>query len=182
MVETFYDVLRRQGISRRSFMKFCSLTAAALGLGPEIAPQMAYALETKPRVPVLWLHGLECTCCSEAFHPLGPSARVKDVVLSMISLDYDDTHHGGGRPSGRGDRRRNQVKNTRANIFWLSRAIRRSTKTACICIDGGKPFVEKLKWMARGRLRDHCLGRLRVLGLRAGRQARTRRRPCRSTR
>ena len=74
MPETFYDVLRRQGVSRRSFMKFCSLTAAALGLGPEIAPQMAYALETKPRVPVIWLHGLECTCCSESFirsaHPL----------------------------------------------------------------------------------------------------------------
>jgi len=90
MAETFYDVLRRQGVSRRSFIKFCSLTAAALGLAPEIAPQMAHALETKPRVPVLWLHGLECTCCSEAFirsaHPLA-----SDVILSMISLDYDDT-------------------------------------------------------------------------------------------
>jgi len=67
MTETFYDVLRRQGISRRSFLKFCSLTAASLGLGPEFAPTMAQALETKPRTPVLWLHGLECTCCSEAF-------------------------------------------------------------------------------------------------------------------
>src|SRR4051812_45151833 len=88
--ETFYDVIRRQGISRRSFLKFCSLTAASLGLGPAFAPRIAYAMETKPRIPVLWLHGLECTCCSESFirsaHPL-----VKDVVLSMISLDYDDT-------------------------------------------------------------------------------------------
>jgi hydrogenase small subunit len=53
-------------------------------------PQIAHAMETKPRTPVLWLHGLECTCCSESFirsaHPLA-----KDVVLSMISLDYDDT-------------------------------------------------------------------------------------------
>ena len=48
------------------------------------------ALENRPRTPVLWLHGLECTCCSESFirsaHPL-----TKDVVLSMLSLDYDDT-------------------------------------------------------------------------------------------
>jgi Ni,Fe-hydrogenase I small subunit len=47
-------------------------------------------METKPRIPVLWLHGLECTCCSESFirsgHPLA-----KDVILSMLSLDYDDT-------------------------------------------------------------------------------------------
>ena len=43
-----------------------------------------------PAAAVIWLHGLECTCCSESFirssHPLA-----KDVVLSMISLDYDDT-------------------------------------------------------------------------------------------
>ncbi len=88
--QTFYDVMRRQGITRRSFLKFCSLTASALGLGPALAPRIAHAMETKPRIPVLWLHGLECTCCSESFirsaHPLA-----KDVILSMLSLDYDDT-------------------------------------------------------------------------------------------
>src|SRR3954447_13814062 len=86
-IETFYKVIRRQGITRRSFVKFCSLTAASLGLSPTVATQMAHALESKPRTPVIWMHGLECTCCSESFirsaHPL-----VKDVILSMISLDY----------------------------------------------------------------------------------------------
>ncbi len=38
MRETFYDVLRRQGVSRRSFLKFCSLTASALGMGSAMAP------------------------------------------------------------------------------------------------------------------------------------------------
>jgi len=88
-LETFYEVMRKQGITRRSFMKYCSLTAAAMGLGPEYVGQIAHAMETKPRTPLIWLHGLECTCCSEAFirsaHPLA-----KDVILSMISLDYDD--------------------------------------------------------------------------------------------
>ncbi|MBS1134813.1 MAG: hypothetical protein H6R02_1954, partial [Burkholderiaceae bacterium] len=28
MLETSYEVMRRQGITRRSFLKFCSLTAA----------------------------------------------------------------------------------------------------------------------------------------------------------
>ncbi|MEM1413130.1 MAG: twin-arginine translocation signal domain-containing protein, partial [Pseudomonadota bacterium] len=85
--ETFYDLFRQQGISRRSFTKFCSLTAASLGLGPAFAPRIARAMETKPRTPVIWLNGLECTCCSESFirsgHPLA-----SDVVLSMLSLDY----------------------------------------------------------------------------------------------
>jgi hypothetical protein len=65
-VETFYEVMRRQGITRRSFLKYCSLTATSLGLGPAFVPQIAHAMETKPRTPVLWLHGLECTCCTEA--------------------------------------------------------------------------------------------------------------------
>ena len=90
MNETFYDVLRRQGISRRSFLKFCSLTTASLGLSPTVAPQIAHALETKPRTPVIWIEGLECTCCSESFirsaHPLA-----KDAVLSLLSLDYHMT-------------------------------------------------------------------------------------------
>ena len=38
-METFYEVMRRQGISRRrSFLKYCSLTAASLGLGPAFVP------------------------------------------------------------------------------------------------------------------------------------------------
>lgn len=53
MVETFYEVLRRQGITRRSFLKFCSLTATSLGLGSAYAPRIAHALETKPRTPVI---------------------------------------------------------------------------------------------------------------------------------
>ena len=90
MFETQYEALRRQGISRRSFLQFCSLTAASLGIGSAGAKDIAEAMETKPRTPVIWLHGLECTCCTESFirsyHPVA-----KDLVLSMISLDYDDT-------------------------------------------------------------------------------------------
>ena len=87
----FYDVIRRQGITRRSFVQILQPDGGEPWTpGPVAATQMAHALETKPRIPVIWMHGLECTCCSESFirssHPL-----VKDVVLSMVSLDYDDT-------------------------------------------------------------------------------------------
>ena len=30
--ETFYQAMRRQGVTRRSFLKYCSLTATSLGL------------------------------------------------------------------------------------------------------------------------------------------------------
>ena len=88
--ETFYDVIRQRGVSRRDFLGFCAVTATMLGLGPGGVATVAHAMETKPRIPVLWLHGLECTCCSESFlrsgHPMA-----SEIVTTMISLDYDDT-------------------------------------------------------------------------------------------
>ncbi|MGX1152282.1 NiFe hydrogenase small subunit HydA [Bradyrhizobium ottawaense] len=141
--ETFYGVIRRQGITRRSFLKFCSFTAASLGLG---ASSIAHALETKPRVPVIWLHGLECTCCSESFirsaHPL-----IKDALLSMISLDYDHMIM-----AAAGHQAEAILEETRARYkggYVL--AVEGNpplNEGGMFCIDGGKPFVEKLTSMA----------------------------------
>jgi hydrogenase small subunit len=87
---TTYEVLERHGVSRRDFLNFCAMSAAWMGLDSSRIPEVVRALESKPRLPVLWLHGLECTCCSESFirssHPIA-----QDVILNMISLDYDDT-------------------------------------------------------------------------------------------
>lgn len=89
-LKTTYEVLRDHGVSRRDFMMFCTMTAAAIGLPMTAVGQVVDAMKTKPRLPVLWLHGLECTCCSESFirssHPIA-----QDVILNLISLDYDET-------------------------------------------------------------------------------------------
>jgi len=85
-----YEVLRAHGIDRRDFLKFCTAAAAAMGLEASMVPRVVAAMETKPRIPVIWLHGLECTCCSESFirssHPI-----VADIILDRISLDYTET-------------------------------------------------------------------------------------------
>jgi len=82
--------MREHGIERREFLRYCTMLAAALGLEASQVGEVVHAMETKPRIPVIWLHGLECTCCSESFlrssHPIA-----QDVVLNMISLDYDET-------------------------------------------------------------------------------------------
>ena len=44
MIETFYEVVRRQDISCHSFLKCCSLTATSLVLGPSFVPQIAHAM------------------------------------------------------------------------------------------------------------------------------------------
>ncbi|NTV92476.1 MAG: hydrogenase small subunit [Chlorobiaceae bacterium] len=87
--QSFAEIFRASGVSRRDFLKFCSLTSVYLGLSPSMVPSIVHAMEAKPRTPVIWLHGLECTCCSESFirssHP-----TIEDIIFNMISLDYDD--------------------------------------------------------------------------------------------
>ena len=75
MLETSYEVMRRQGITRRSFLKFCSLTAASLGLGEAGAQQIAKALETKPRTPVIWLARPRVHLLQRIVHPFRAPAR-----------------------------------------------------------------------------------------------------------
>lgn len=147
--ETFYEVMRQHGITRRSFVKFCSLTAASLGLGPGYANKIAHALETKPRTPVIWLHGLECTCCTESFiRSANPLAG--DVVLSMISLDYDDTLMAAAGHQAE-ELLQQTVEKYDGQYILACECNPPLNEDGMYCIQGGKPYVEKLRYMA-----DHC--------------------------
>jgi [NiFe] hydrogenase small subunit len=82
--------LAAKGVSRRDFMKFCAMVAAALGMGPEFAPRVAEALTAKKRPSVVYLHMAECTGCSEAvLRTVEP--YIDTLVLDTISLDYHET-------------------------------------------------------------------------------------------
>ncbi len=88
--ETYYESIIKQGYSRRDFMKFATYIAAYMGLETTMVGQVAKSLETTKRLPVIWEHFQECTCCSESFirsdHPI-----VSDIILDKISLDYSLT-------------------------------------------------------------------------------------------
>ena len=113
--DSIFDEMKKAGISRRSFLKFCGLMAGAAGLNslPPIAasglPQslekdlstynkkgfksfdrVVKALETKPRVPVIWLEFQDCTGCSEAL-TRSQSPTLVDLVLSQITVEYHET-------------------------------------------------------------------------------------------
>jgi [NiFe] hydrogenase small subunit len=77
-------------ISRRSFLKFCGVVAGALGLGPGAAVDVARALTSSERPPVIWLHFAECTGCSEAIlRTTGPF--FDELIMNVISLEYHET-------------------------------------------------------------------------------------------
>ena len=53
---TYYQEVERKGYSRRDFIGFCTMITAFMGLEKTAIGQVAKALETKPRIPVIWLH------------------------------------------------------------------------------------------------------------------------------
>ncbi|MEW6261864.1 MAG: hydrogenase small subunit [Thermodesulfobacteriota bacterium] len=88
--ELVFSRLDEKGVSRRDFMKFCSVMAAAMGLAPAMIPRIAEAVTAKARPPVIWLHFAECTGCSEGF--LRASYPFADeIVLEVLDVAYHET-------------------------------------------------------------------------------------------
>jgi hydrogenase small subunit len=140
---TTYEVLRQHGIDRRDFLRFCVTTAAAMGLEASLIPKIVSAMETKPRIPVVWLHGLECTCCSESFirssHPLA-----QDVLLNMISLDYDETLQAAAGSQAE-EIRKKLIKDHPGGYLLAVEGNAPTADGGVYCTVGGETFLDVLK-------------------------------------
>jgi len=88
--QTLGETLRQQGVSRRSFLKFCATTASLMALPPSMIPVIAATLEKVRRPSVIWLSFQECTGCTESI-TRSSSASIEDLIFNVISLDYHHT-------------------------------------------------------------------------------------------
>lgn len=88
--EPFEPQLTRRGVSRRQFLKFCAVMAGTLALPERYTARIAYAVETAPRPPLVWLEFQDCTGDSESFLRSGQPG-VDDLLLETISLNYHET-------------------------------------------------------------------------------------------
>lgn len=87
---TLEQRLLDRGISRREFLKFCSIITATLALPATFTPKVAKAMNTAARIPVVWLEFQDCAGNTESFiRASAPTAA--DIVLEQISLDYHET-------------------------------------------------------------------------------------------
>jgi hydrogenase small subunit len=80
----------RAPVSRRDFVKACTLAAAAVGLSATAASRVVEAAAAGLKPSVIWLHFQECTGCTESLlrtsHP-----GVAELILDLVSLDYHET-------------------------------------------------------------------------------------------
>jgi len=78
-------------ISRREFLKFCGLSAAAVGLSATDLTRLEEALASPTGPSVIWLQGSGCTGCSESFlnriAASGPKTAA-EVLVNAINLVY----------------------------------------------------------------------------------------------
>jgi hydrogenase small subunit len=84
------DALGERRVSRREFLKFCTLVAGTLALPASMVPKVAYALQMAKRPPIVWLEYQDCAGCTESFLRANqPTAA--ELVLDIISVNYHET-------------------------------------------------------------------------------------------
>ena len=78
-------------ISRRDFLKYCGISAAAVGLSTSELGLLEKALASPTGPSVIWLQGSGCTGCSESFLNRiatdGPQTAA-NVLVEAINLVY----------------------------------------------------------------------------------------------
>jgi len=82
--------LQRHGISRRTFLKFCTSMASMMALSPAAAAEMADKLATIRRQSVIWLSFQECTGCTESI-TRSHKPTLESLIFDFVSLDYHHT-------------------------------------------------------------------------------------------
>ncbi len=88
--DSIYEGLLNKGVTRRDFIKFCTMVAATLSLPSSFVPKIVDALEKKKRPTVVWLEFSDCAGDTESLLRASKPS-VAQLVLDIISLDYHET-------------------------------------------------------------------------------------------
>ena len=145
---TIWEHAELRGYSRRDFLRFASWLAAMAGIEASGVGQIVKAMDTKPRLPVVWFHFQECTCCSESFirssHPI-----VADIVLDKISLDYTETLQAAAGHQAE-EALHNTMKKYHGEYLMLVEGSVPTADNGVYCCIGGRSAMDIVKEAAEG--------------------------------
>ena len=113
-------------LGRRDFMKACAAAAMTAGLAPEVAAGVARAVTDPNRPPVIWLHLMECTGCTETLLRT-TEPGIAELLLELVSLDYHETLAAGAG---------NQVEEV------LEDSIQRNAGKYVLVVEGAVPLAD----------------------------------------
>jgi len=142
------DEPSRSGVTRRQVFEFCAGVAATMGLSSAAGIRMAEAATSPARPPVIWLHGQECTGCTEtllrAYHP-----TVEALLLDILSVDYHETLCVGAGEQALAYKKEMMEKN-KGKYVLVTEGGTPMKDGGIYCKVGGKPHVEHVREAAEG--------------------------------
>jgi [NiFe] hydrogenase small subunit len=148
--------LRPEGVSRRDFLKFCTIVSGTMGLAPSFVPKIAEALTNPQRPPVIYLSFAECTGCTEGLlrttYPW-----IDELVLDILSLDYHEALMAAAGLQAEAAQRASVEKNPGKFICVVDGAIPTAANGIYGTI-GGKTFLEIAKEVVPKSLATICMG------------------------
>jgi hydrogenase small subunit len=90
LTDGVWAALERRNISRRDFLRFCSVMTGALALPARYTTQIVKALEQTRRPALVWLEFQDCAGNSESALRAGHPSFA-DIVLDLLSWNYHET-------------------------------------------------------------------------------------------
>lgn len=78
-------------ISRRQFLKYCTVAAGALGLTTIDLMNLEKALANESGAPVIWVNGQSCTGCTVSLANSTYYTTLEDLLISTIKLKTSET-------------------------------------------------------------------------------------------
>lgn len=131
------------GVSRRDFIKYCTVMAASLGLPLGAGKSIARAVTSPKRPPVIWLSGQGCTGCTETLLRPG-HMTLENVLLNLISLDYNETLNSGAGHQAEHFRERSMQENAGKFVLVVEGSIP-AKDGGIYCQVAGRPFLETVR-------------------------------------
>ena len=142
------ESLVRQGVSRRSFLKYCATLASMMALPPTAGRAMAAAMAASRRPSVIWLPFQECTGCTESI-TRSHSPTIEGMIFDLISLDYQETLMAAAGFQAEQARHAAMKDNFGKYLLIVDGSIPLGQNGAYSCI-GGRSNVDILKEAAEG--------------------------------
>ncbi|OZA28536.1 MAG: Ni/Fe hydrogenase [Hydrogenophilales bacterium 17-64-11] len=142
------ESLARQGITRRTFLKYCATLASMMALPPSAGRAMAEAMAAARRPSVIWLPFQECTGCTESI-TRSHSPTIEGMIFDMISLDYQETLMAAAGHQAEEARQIAMQENHGKYLLIVDGSIPLGLDGAYSCI-GGRSNVDLLKEAAQG--------------------------------
>jgi hydrogenase small subunit/[NiFe] hydrogenase small subunit len=155
-------MLNLKELSRRDFLKICTIVTATMGLPYSMVEKVEAAMKKGPKPTVIWLHFMECTGCTEsllrASHP--PIGR---FVLDIINLEYHETLMAAAGKQAEEVLHQTMEKYKGKYICVVEGAV--STKDGGIyCKIAGKPAIQILKDVAKDAMLVIAIGTCATFG------------------